>query len=313
MICGFSPWLPIKSVSDLMERTGISLSAMIDYGTGAPKCVEFPTGKGHGRTTTFWGQHRTLKIVGKETERWSTGATTPSLTALISTRGSIQNFREGSNYLDFPVSHLQDAIDQYSQDFGVSNEEDVRVTRVEAGVNVHPKFLPAKFCTEHLLMHKSKRFTLYSERTGPSLGAQCCHADFRLKLYDKGRQYGLPYNLLRYEIAFNRRAVPFISTLADLRNPDNLEKLGALLLSHWNHVVLAAANTDITASIPILDDSLLARSSFGYWEDLRQKVSRATYSKRLREFRQSVTEADGGLHSYLGELFRAKIAELLNQ
>jgi hypothetical protein len=124
----------------------------------------------------------------------------------------------------------------------------------------------------------------------------------------------LDHNLLRYEIAFQRQ-LPFIKTLADLRNSGNLERLSLHLSRTWDDIIIGTGQTDITSGLlaQYVDDAMLAKSTYGFWQELRKQVSRATYCKRLREFRQSVATIDGGIHSQIAELFKEKTFELFVQ
>lgn len=304
MICGFLPYIPIRSVRDFIERTGISLSMLTNYETGeAGGYTEFQNHKGYV-TITFWGKHRTLKIIAKETERWSSDAISPVRSAFVSTRGSLHKyFRNGKNDDDFPIRDIWDAIASFCRDFGISVEKDVRITKIEVGVNIRTPFLPAAIINR-LLMHKGRKFIPYLERNGPSLGVECNHTAYRIKIYDKGLQNDLTYNLLRVEVAFQRQ-LPFIKNLADLRNTANLEKLAAYLPRVWSDVILGAEQNQ--------SDDLLAKSSFEYWQAMRSKVSRSTFSKRLKAFRANVAATDGDMHAQLLELINVKISELLIQ
>jgi hypothetical protein len=64
---------------------------------------------------------------------------------------------------------------------------------------------------------------------------------FGIKIYDKGFQYGLPFDLLRYEVKFTK-AAPLhrmgIYTLNDLLNPGAWRQLQARILGIYDELFI---------------------------------------------------------------------------
>ena len=45
------------------------------------------------------------------------------------------------------------------------------------------------------------------DRNGFILGKYCKLSQYSIKIYDKGKQYNLPYNLMRYEVRFTKMSI----------------------------------------------------------------------------------------------------------
>ena len=155
-------------------------------------------------------------------------------------KGSLHKFKNGGkhNYDDFPWYQVSETIDELSEVLGIDVRY-LKLINLEWGVNIKTEIAPKEIISG-LVMHKGVRFEkMY---VSPGTCYICAHAQFSVKVYDKGTQYRLPENILRIEISSNKAA--FINsfgiiTLDDLQYPERIANLqNSLLCGGWRDSLL---------------------------------------------------------------------------
>lgn len=147
------------------------------------------------------------------------------------------------NETDFNFSSLVKALTEFAQETGISLKNTV-LNGLEIGVNILLPFCPDYFFL-HIVHYRNKPFQYKVSNT--EISKICCYTQFRIKFYDKGLQKGLPINLMRYEIAFDRMEILNkigIRTLADLIDPGKYQKLGELLLKYYDGILIGNSIVD---------------------------------------------------------------------
>jgi hypothetical protein len=133
-------------------------------------------------------------------------------------KGSLHKFIKSNNYCDFNRYELEDGLNGICNWLG-TKPSDWQIHSVEFGVNIQfdpclilPNTVNYNGCEPTKVDYKHKGYLRKFE-----LNQHC------LKLYDKGKQYSLDHNLLRYEVKATKVdyfGKGFHLTLADLCSPN---------------------------------------------------------------------------------------------
>jgi hypothetical protein len=214
----------------------------------------------------------------------------------------------GHNYNDFNYSALCNTIENLSEWFGVAPEQMI-LKNLEYGVNVKLPFAVREVLS-NLLFHKRNLF--YMVHNGRGDYKQAKPAQSFVKAYNKGEQFSLPYNLLRFENkymvsrAFNKHG---IKTLNDLKDIDKLFKLHQELIQTWGNCLIYEP--------PILDSSdlnfekkLLQWSNAHYWEGLmNQRKDRNKFSREVRLYKKYLKDHTDNKKEQIANLIMDKWSE----
>ena len=122
------------------------------------------------------------------------------------------------NYNDFTPQQGIDVIRELEDRFKIDLERTV-LNGVEFGLNIRIPF-DCRLIFDNLICYKGLPFT--PDKDGGDIFYSCVTKQFRIKIYDKGKQYKLPYNLLRFELKvttmqYLRKKGTFHSLLANRR------------------------------------------------------------------------------------------------
>lgn len=162
--------------------------------------------------------------------------------------GSIHKYRNYGlhNYDDFTCMEAIEVLKQFCEDFGIDPHR-TEINNLEFGVNVVLPF-PVKLVLDNLISYKGEYFTKEVRQEiikGVSKGIryyQFKKSQYYLKIYDKGLQYGLPDDVLRFEVKVIRKQffqwlnIP-IYWLSDLFNPDIYQRLAEVLNEVFNDII----------------------------------------------------------------------------
>lgn len=146
---------------------------------------------------------------------------------------SLLNRYKGYNGNDFTLKNLYEVKNHLQRLFNCKPKQMV-LRNIEIGVNLSISFDPGVFL-KGLLYQKGKPFENSYNRNY----YQVKHQQYLLKLYDKGKQYGMGYNSLRVELKFLRMQemnTIGIFTLEDI-NYTILNKAREVLLKRFDEVV----------------------------------------------------------------------------
>ncbi len=152
---------------------------------------------------------------------------------------------------------------------------------IEFGLNINTSFNPQLFITG-LLYHSGKMFESGHERHYKEVR----HKKYRVKIYNKGAQYGMPNNTLRVEVACkksNEFAETRIRTFADI-NKHTIKKGLELILKHFDRVVYYDKTINTKQVTKREKTSLLNYSNINYWFDTLKPNKRDLHKKRLQDF-----------------------------
>jgi hypothetical protein len=153
----------------------------------------------------------------------------------------LHNYRQTSveqNYNDFSFSKVCSEIDYISD--GIIDAETTKLTQLEFGLNIETDSLPEAIVRRNFFMHK------YIGGSGNNYQGrgelkQFSHNNYIIKVYDKGKQFNLEKNVLRFEVKFTR-AIEFqnqgIFYLGDLKDKGNLRRLFIYLIKRFDEMTI---------------------------------------------------------------------------
>lgn len=155
--------------------------------------------------------------------------------------GSLHKFWDsnGTNSSDFPMEPLRPAIIELSHLFGF-NPADAVILGLEYGVNVIPVAPTDELISRAICYDCRHPFESMQGITGAGNGKEARLSNYRIKIYDKGLQYGLSEPLLRFECK-TKRSIDLketgAHTLQDLTNSEVLRRLGQELISRFESIL----------------------------------------------------------------------------
>jgi hypothetical protein len=153
------------------------------------------------------------------------------------------------------------------------------------------QFKPFDYLQQNLILYKYKPFIQYQDdNEGRCLGYECRLNQYWVKCYDKGLQYNLTENLMRFELKFKKmikiNSEFNIKYLHDLTQSDKVNRIKKLLLKAWTDVLLFE-DLDIPEGIlnPTLEKLQIDGVNQKYWIKLYKNDKRKMlyHRKILRE------------------------------
>lgn len=183
------------------------------------------------------------------------------------------------NYDQFNFNNLVQSIDSLSDVLSISANE-FEVHGLEIGLNI-PLPFPPKRLLDNLVSYSNRPFDLMDKREAKT-GLQCVLKQYKLKIYDKGKQSKTKDNILRFEVAFTKMQ-PLekygIKTLSDLQNFHKVKSLIQVLKDAFKRIIW----TDRQTNLNTLEDrelkQWLSYSNPKTWE-LMTKHNRRYHAKK---------------------------------
>jgi hypothetical protein len=199
--------------------------------------------------------------------------------------GSIHKFSNHGehNHNQFSQSDYLTTLERLKSIYGIT-PQDLRLIQLEYGVNVTPP-IPTNEILNNLLQHKNRDF---EQKISNDNGKyyQCEHANYILKVYNKGLQYGCQSDILRIEIKQTNWSANRRRGLITLHDFNECNKIAFLndLLDKWTEVVFF----DPTNKGVNRWDKY---SNVNFWRELRAKSH--TTQKKHRDRLMRVNETCG--------------------
>ncbi|WP_282073538.1 hypothetical protein [Polaribacter atrinae] len=188
------------------------------------------------------------------------------------------------NYNDFNFLDVQETIYQISNllDVTISN---VILLNIEFGVNLTPYFNP-NYIINNLQLHRGKEFLKPYDFNYKAAK----HQRFWIKVYNKGKHFKQPNNILRIELKY-KKMIDLnklgLYTFEDLVNPSIYNNLLELLVAKWSESIVYDYSIKTTGLKPLEKTKLLQYQNINYWLNLsnqerqRQKTKLRDLSKKF--------------------------------
>lgn len=188
--------------------------------------------------------------------------------------------KEDMNHDNFEYSKLCDTIQLISR---IPRLTQTSLTNLEFGLNIRVDRPAEVILKKSVLMHQYEGYNHNRKFNGKGELKQFDHANYLIKVYDKAKQYKLPYYLLRFEVKFTRRRdfnKAGIYNLDDLKNKDNLKELFKVYMMRFDEMqIIDAISEESIGSEDLQKLSMFKNPS--YWEeDIKEKSG--TYKMRRR-------------------------------
>ncbi|KPM50019.1 hypothetical protein [Jiulongibacter sediminis] len=200
-----------------------------------------------------------------------------------SLRGSLHKYYNKGihNHDDFYFQQVCDTIDDLSKRFNL-NLHKCHLNNLEFGVNLKLNDDVSKL----LLSLISYRGSIFNEIREDNISYfQCRKSQYIVKIYNKGLQYQLKDNVLRFEVKVTRmqflksRGIP-ISTLHDLKNKKIITELGNLLVEIFSQIVFAPVDVDFSLMSKKEKILFFELSNPHYWRN--NDTSAKAYKRKQR-------------------------------
>lgn len=188
----------------------------------------------------------------------------------------------GANYERFEYNMIQDEIERLHQTIGILPES-LDIQNVEIGANLATKYPPFDFLRKNILLYKTKPFIQYLPGPGGKVIGYHCSGQPIVKIYDKGYQFDLPGNLLRFEVKHKRSTMikKFgVETLADLLDRSRIRRLGKHLIETFERVLLYEPDIDSAALSAYQINLHKEAEHLRNWERWKAQYSTSGYEKR---------------------------------
>ena len=200
--------------------------------------------------------------------------------------GSLHTFyNEGlHNHNDFNFNAFKESLNTLYNDLGI-RPKNLRILHLEWGFNIKPPRV-TNYILDSLLQHCSVNITTGIDCKIEGKYTQFKHANFILKIYNKGKQFKLEIELMRIEIKqtnWSKYRAKGISTLQDFIESDKTIFLNELL-NQWGKVILC----DIDNA---KNHKFIKYQTSQYWNDLRKDFSGKTFKKhsdRLKTLNRTI-------------------------
>lgn len=220
------------------------------------------------------------------------------LVGITAPNANISGSDKGFNGNKFNYMNLLYLLSILQDKFSI-NPYDSYLMNLEVGVNIQHKFKTEKVLNG-LIMCRGNKFNRpesYSLRSAQ-------FSQFRIKVYNKALQYGLPNEVMRFELAFKKMETinqMGIFTLADLLNISKLSKLGNLVCLRWSQILIIDPTIRSQELTPIERIRLKEYRNQDWWTDQA--------SNRLDRHKKRYHK----IEAHHSEHLKSKISQLISQ
>jgi hypothetical protein len=218
--------------------------------------------------------------------------------------GSLHKFGNGGlhNYNDFTCEAFTRSLNALYKIFGIK-PNNLRLVQLEFGVNIAPPIETTRVL-DHLFQFKTIDFAnLIHNKRG--YYKQIILNKYILKIYDKAKQFGLPYNLLRLEVKqtnWSEYRELGIEILADFIKHDKRIFLKKLM--------------DHFASCVFYDPTVIDAHKWDkfrnaiYWSELRDSGNRVNFCRDFKRLKKINSEHGQNVQQTICDLIKSKVEEL---
>lgn len=228
--------------------------------------------------------------------------------------GSLHKFAHGGvNHTDLPFAGVMDAILQLQEQFGIDPER-ARLSNLEIGVNLTNLPISPNDFLRLVLSHKSEPFGRMKKYKGKSIGVDCDHQRYRIKIYDKGQQCSLPNPVLRFEIQYKKMHdlnKLGVTTLSDLTNNSVITVMSHQIARRFDDILLIEPSLQARGLKSSERRKLADYENPKYWERLKTDSSK-NHDYHRQQYRTLIERyVDHPLHQQVSDMLKNKVTQLL--
>jgi len=229
-------------------------------------------------------------------------------------QGSLHKYFNGGkhNHNDFGYYELMGVFHDFMKTFQL-NLRNCTLVNLEIGANFTP-VIPAKEILTHTFLHQKKEF-----KTGDFENGHYKQATFReyvVKIYDKGLQYNLGKELLRFEVKLKTNRIiksKGVHTLVDLIRPIIHQKLANHLLECWYANLMYDPTFDKMKMPFNKVDKLYSWSNPIFWSEsaMPTKKYRNRFRREVNEYKQYQEHYSENLQHQMAKVLFEKLVTLM--
>lgn len=235
---------------------------------------------------------------------------------LLKIDGSLhKNHFGGKNYQRFSYPLLIEEINRLCAALHL-NPAQCEIKNLEFGVNIPFLSSPIAYIDESVLLHKTEEFIRYEKKDGICLGRYAKHAQYSVKVYDKGLQNNLPEPLLRIELRFVKMQ-PLnkigIATIADIAKIEHAPTLLKLLCRAWIEVLVNEPEINIdTLNLTATERKLITMGRYrDHWKNLATNEPEK-FKYQRRQYRALMSKYGSNTQSLVLELIKTEWQQMTN-
>lgn len=191
---------------------------------------------------------------------------------------------EDQNHNDFSYSSLCKTIDYLSKK--IIDVDSTMLTQLEFGFNIKVNRRPEEIVRRNIIIHNYKGGSSNDYRGRGEL-KQFCHNNYIIKCYDKGKQYQLNDNILRFEIKFIK-AVEFnklgIFNIGDLKSKLLLRNLFLYLIKRFDEITIIDDFDELSIPIKKDYDELSRYANPNFWSEELKGVHQQKKARHKKLF-----------------------------
>lgn len=199
---------------------------------------------------------------------------------------------EDQNHNDFSYSSLCKTIDFMSKK--IIDVDSTRLTQLEFGFNIKVDRRSEDIVRRNIIIHNHKGGSSYDYRGKGEL-KQFCRNNYIIKCYDKGKQYQLNDNILRFEIKFIK-AVEFnklgIFNIGDLKSKLLLRNLFLYLIKRFDEITIIDDFDELSIPIKKEYDKLSRFANPNFWSEELKGVHPQTRARHKKVFNSLLEKND---------------------
>jgi len=287
MYCGITLSSEIINYSDWKSKVQLDINTPVNLDTGELKYNKKVYKSINGKIVQYYQiiNHTTsfknYRILINEVIR--AGVKTKFY---ITVKGSLhKSYFNGRNDKTFYLVNVKNEIDMLCNALKIDKSK-TKIDSLEFGVNIELDYKPFNFLKKHLINYKCNSFNQYSsDNKNKTIGFVCERTQYHVKCYDKGLQFDLDKNLMRFELKFKKMQKLKnigIMYLDDLLKSEIHLKLKELLIKAWNNILLSEPIQTENEVLTELQKTLLVKGdNTKYWYDLYVKDKRQLNYHRI--------------------------------
>lgn len=224
----------------------------------------------------------------------------------IELSGSLhQLHHNGENYSAFTFHEFRHCVTKFCEQFGL-NPSELQLNKLEIGVNILTQQNPDSIIRCLVSNSIGRPFSVMSSKNVHSLGSHLVRSEYTIKIYNKGKQYKLPYNFLRFEFKMTsgkylRRLG--IKNLSDLLNVEIWQGLLNALIKQFDDLIFKEPSIDLKSLSPAKRIFLLSAGTSDFWREMNPKKRKRA---KLRLSKLTELHGIGNLKSEIRELIISK-------
>lgn len=212
----------------------------------------------------------------------------------VTLKGSIHKYsQQNTNYNDFTLEQFKTSVYELCNTLQIEPISCL-LHGFEYGVNINTHHATNSFLNS-IISHKGKE---YEKREFNSKGylKSFHYSHHFIKIYDKGKQYNIDSNILRYELHIERMQYLHkrdinIVTLNDLLKPKIHNRLLKLLIDNIDNMYFYDYRINIDKVQNKSDIKVLLQGANPtFWKQYKESHSATAYKKKLKRYKELITK-----------------------